>query len=72
MVLLGNLKGICPLISALGVVLLGILKGMDPMGPGVVLLVNLYGTCPIVPLVVRILGVNPGGGTVPCGSVTGD
>ena len=70
--LLGILKGICPFLSGLGVVLLGILKGMDPMGPGVVLLVNLYGTCPEVPLGVRMLGVNPGGGAVPDGSDTGD
>lgn len=55
---LGNLKGICPLVSGLAVVLFGILNGMDPFGPGVVF-VNLYGTCPVVPLGVITVGVKP-------------
>jgi len=44
-------------------VLFGILNGIDPMGADVVL-VNLYGTCPVVPLGVMMLGVKPcdGGG----------
>jgi len=66
---LGSLNGSCPLLPELGVVLLGILKGMDPIGPEVVLdptgagvvLVNLYGTCPEVPLGVMMVGVKPGG-----------
>jgi hypothetical protein len=55
---LGNLKGIDPLVSGLAVVLFGILNGRDPIGPGVVF-VNLYGTCPDVPLGVITLGVKP-------------
>jgi len=44
-------------------VVFGILNGIDPMGADVVL-VNLYGTCPVVPLGVMMLGVKPcdGGG----------
>lgn len=38
--------------------LFGILNGIDPMGAGVVL-VSLYGTCPVVPLGVMKLGVKP-------------
>jgi len=48
-------------------VLFGILNGIDPLGVvvGVVNLygVNLYGTCPVVPLGVMILGVKPGDGS---------
>jgi len=42
-------------------VLFGNLKGRDPMGCPVVL-VNLNGICPVVPLTVMILGVKPWSG----------